>query len=430
MLPARINRLGHHRYSINNIEVLKMASIYGANGAGKSNLLRSIFIFKKLVTTGTIPIELITEKFKLSKKLDDSVFLTIEFIKNKHSFLYEITLKDSHIAEENLYESGLGQKDDILLFSRKTINGNISVEFFKEFYGKAENVTLKNVIDGSLSKPNETTLHLLSTLSIDDLDRIKEASDWFNYNLIVITPYMRPMSLPHHIDVDAKFNEFAHQLICSFNTGVEGLYVEKKSIEDFLGNENKKEVERITAQLKADPKRIYDYDEDITITNEDDQIVAKQLLIGHKNEVGASIKFNLSEESNGTIRLLEYIPAIRDIIEEEITYIIDEIERSIHPLIIKEIITKFSLDDRTKGQLIFSTHESNILDQEILRQDEIWFVEKNNFGATELYPLSDFKERPHHTIDIRKGYLNGRYGAIPFLGNLHDLNWNKYATIE
>lgn len=77
------------------------------------------------------------------------------------------------------------------------------------------------------------------------------------------------------------------------------------------------------------------------------------------------------------------------------------------------------------GQLIFTTHESNLLDQELFRQDEIWFAEKNQDGATDLYSLSDFKE--HKTIDIRKGYLTGRYGSIPFLGNLKDLNWHEYV---
>ncbi len=103
---------------------------------------------------------------------------------------------------------------------------------------------------------------------------------------------------------------------------------------------------------------------------------------------------------------------------------IDEIERSIHPLLIKELIQKFSHDEHTKGQLIFSTHESNLLDQEIFRPDEIWFAEKDK-GATKLSPLSDYRE--HHTIDIRKGYLNGRYSAIPFLANLRDLNWDTHA---
>jgi AAA15 family ATPase/GTPase len=126
--------------------------------------------------------------------------------------------------------------------------------------------------------------------------------------------------------------------------------------------------------------------------------------------------------------LLEYIPALSFLINTDATFVIDEIERSVHPLIIKELIAKFSEDQDTKGQLIFSTHESNLLDQDIFRTDEIWFAEKNNAGASKLYSLSDFKE--HNTIDIRKGYLNGRYGAVPFLGNLEDLNWNKYSDAK
>jgi hypothetical protein len=79
---------------------------------------------------------------------------------------------------------------------------------------------------------------------------------------------------------------------------------------------------------------------------------------------------------------------------------------------------------QTKGQLILTTHASDLLDQSIFRQDEVWLAEKKINGATELYALSDFKE--HNTIDIRKGYLNGRYGAVPFLSDLQDLNWHLY----
>ena len=79
-------------------------------------------------------------------------------------------------------------------------------------------------------------------------------------------------------------------------------------------------------------------------------------------------------------------------------------------------------DETTKGQLIFTTHESNLLDLEIFRQDEIWFVEKDKkTGGSQLYSLSDFK--PRYDLDIRKGYLKGRFGAIPFLARLEDLKW-------
>ena len=84
-------------------------------------------------------------------------------------------------------------------------------------------------------------------------------------------------------------------------------------------------------------------------------------------------------------------------------------------------------NQNTKGQLIFTSHESNLLDLDIFRQDEIWFVEKDNkSGDTKMYSLSEFK--PRYDLDIRKGYLKGRFGAIPFLAKLHDLNWDNYGA--
>jgi AAA15 family ATPase/GTPase len=122
------------------------------------------------------------------------------------------------------------------------------------------------------------------------------------------------------------------------------------------------------------------------------------------------------------------MPALAGIVNNEEVYLIDEIERSIHPIIIKEIISKISLDTSAKGQLIFTTHESCLLDQEILRPDEIWFAQKDVNGASKLYSLSDFNI--HNTANIENGYLNGRYGGIPFLSNLQDLNWHKYEVSE
>lgn len=163
--------------------------------------------------------------------------------------------------------------------------------------------------------------------------------------------------------------------------------------------------------------------DNVVVVEEEGSLYVKQLKTEHLDSQGNSIEFDLMEESDGSIRLIDYLPVLEDVYNRDITYIIDEIERSIHPLLIKEVISKFSADTNTKGQLIFSTHESNLLDLSIFRQDEIWFVEKNHSQSTDLYSLSDFKE--HNTLDIRKRYLAGRYGSIPFLANLSDLNWDK-----
>jgi AAA15 family ATPase/GTPase len=156
---------------------------------------------------------------------------------------------------------------------------------------------------------------------------------------------------------------------------------------------------------------------------EEEVIYSKILFFRHLEKTGFIPPLFLGEESDGTIRLLDLLPAFKELIDENKVIIIDEIERSMHPLLIKELVQKFSGDKSTNGQLIFTTHETALLDQNIFRQDEIWFAEKDKTGATDLYSLSDYYPE-HSTIDIRKGYLNGRYGAIPFLANLEDLNWH------
>ena len=99
----------------------------------------------------------------------------------------------------------------------------------------------------------------------------------------------------------------------------------------------------------------------------------------------------------------------------------EEFERSIHPSLLKALVKKIlGPSSKLNGQLVFSTHDCNLLDQSIFRQDEIWFVEKKQ-GMTTMYPLTDFSIRQE--LDIQKGYINGRFGAIPFLGHLDNLNW-------
>ena len=165
---------------------------------------------------------------------------------------------------------------------------------------------------------------------------------------------------------------------------------------------------------------------EIVFEKKGDSFLVKHTKITQSDSLGNEAEFDLDELSDGTLRLLDFIPAFRDVTLNRKVYVVDELERSMHPVLAKELVSKFSRDADTKGQLIFTTHESNLLDQSIFRQDEIWFAEKGPKGNTSLYSLSDYKE--HNTIDIRKGYLNGRYGAVPFLANLQELNWHAYDT--
>ncbi|MDL2257178.1 ATP-binding protein [Bacteroidales bacterium OttesenSCG-928-I14] len=434
MLPnPNGKRLKEHKYIIDGFPVLKLASIYGANAAGKSNLIRGLDMLKHIVLDEKIYLRQKETQFKFREKDEEPQILAVEFFQKGKAYYYAVKIIGDIIETEELYESGLGKREDTLLYERKTIDKErISVHFYSNFNTKPENVVLKNVIEKNLAKPNKSILKLLTTLNNNDLENITEPFNWFNETLQIITPESKPTALAHRIDIDSEFKKYTQDTICSFHVGISELYSEKKDIKEFFGEDDNEIIKGLIQDVESSPKKMIGLRAknglELIIGKEDDKYFVKQLKLKHKGKLGKEISFNLNEESDGTVRLLDFIPAFNDIFSKNKVYFIDEIERSLHPVLIKELVSKFSSDNKTKGQLMFTTHESNLLDQNIFRQDEIWFTEKDKNGSTDLYSLSDFKE--HSTIDIRKGYLTGRYGSIPFLGNLQDLNWHSYDTKE
>jgi len=131
------------------------------------------------------------------------------------------------------------------------------------------------------------------------------------------------------------------------------------------------------------------------------------------------VPLELSQESDGTQRLLQLIPALHHLRTSSAVYFIDEIDRSLHPMLVRAFLESFLKSGGGQGQIIVTTHESSLLDQDLLRRDEIWFAEKDYSGATKLYSLIDFKVR--NDLEIRKHYLQGRFGAVPFLGSIDRL---------
>jgi hypothetical protein len=430
MLPGRFNRLPHHVYKANGAEVLKLNAMYGANGAGKSNLIKAFSLLREYLSTGELPIEFIIETFKFQEAYQQSeVYFGVEFIKENIPYYYGLTIKQGVIVEEELEISGLAKGESIPLFNRKDDAGNpnLQLDFYNHLNNDKEASLFPDFLKNEMLERNKPVLFFMKNRKNEAFMRYKQALEWFTKDIIPITPNIKPSGLPIHLENDKNFRDFANSTMQSFKTGIQSLQVDTIPIEEFFGEDNREEAERISSELRANPGKVRPFvteHEEIMFVSQKGKIVAKRLSFIHE-EAGKKMKFLPYEESDGTRRLLDYLPALYTAINSKRIILVDEIERSIHPLLIKELIQKFSHDAATKGQLIFSTHESNLLDQEIFRPDEIWFAEKNKEGATEVYPLSDFKE--HHTIDIRKGYLNGRYGAIPFVGNLRDLNRDKYA---
>ena len=373
LFPNKTQRLKHHKVTIGDFEFLRYSAIYGANGSGKSTLIKSISLLETIVQDGKLPSEIDDFKFKLDEEnLKSPISLGAEFIANNNAYFYTITFDNGKILNEYLAHSN---KDiDELIFERN-INDDIQrIEFYKDYYKTEKEKLFAEVLAEKLVQPNELLITFLSKKYPEDFKSVKTVFNWFDDTLVIIKPDAKPGGIAHILDKDVSILDFANKFIPSLNTGISEIEIEKKKLEDFFGKEGAKLRKKLIEDLKNEPNKLSvathsETGEEVALVYENDEIIAKRLITKHTNSLGNSIEFNLGQESDGTKRLIDYIPAFQEIISNDKVYIIDEIERSIHPMTIKEIVTKLTLDEQVKGQLIFSTHESNLLDQNILRPD-------------------------------------------------------------
>lgn len=432
MLPRpKIRTPEGHKYFFNGIELLKLSAVYGANAAGKSNLVKALRLLQRVATGKVTGSTVHNNRFKFDSLKSDRQVLAVEFVQENTPYYYAVEVENGVITTEELYKSGLGKTGDVLLFERKEVEGKKpQVTFLDAFEQDAKGQLLKSILLEEFFDSSKTILPWLARRDNPHLSEVKTALQWFENTLQIITPNTKPAALAHRLDFDQSFKTFTHDTLCAYNLGISKIEVEKKPIEDILGVENEEALSAIKDKFAAENEGFMIFgnrgNDELIVVKENGQLVGKQLRITQADKGGRVAEFDLDELSDGTIRLLDFMPAFRDVVLRPKVYVVDELERSMHPILAKELVTKFSQDKETAGQLILTTHESNLLDQSIFRQDEIWFAEKSPTGSTDLYSLSDFKE--HNTIDIRKGYLNGRYGAVPFLANLQDLNWHAYDT--
>ncbi len=420
LLPEQYRKtFPHHIYEDKNVRLLKTSAIYGANGAGKSNLFAALAYLQKLVLgEQDVPKSTSLLSYRLCEdKRMDPIRMEVEFIHDGYSLAYGIEFHNGIVLNEYLYELGF-KNEDTLIFERKYEDGKNVLEVNrKKIFKTKSDAMLLNVIEEHFL---ENHLPLLRCAHVIKKPVIQAAYDWFMTGLYVITPYSKFAPLVEALS-NTEFNKFANEVLNSFNTGLEKVEVETMPLEDYISEPQM--LESVRDRLHKDPSvRIVLDDLGVTAALIDDREVALKPYSYHLAENGTSVKFELDEESDGSRRLIDYIPLFQ-ILMSDSTVLIDEFERSIHPSLLKAMVRKIlSPDSDLKGQLIFSTHDCNLLDQSIFRQDEIWFVEKK-MGKTAMYPLTDFEIRQE--LDIKKGYINGRFGAIPFLGNLENLNW-KY----
>lgn len=417
---SKSHNLEWHKVPCGHVTALRMSAIYGPNGAGKSNLLACLNLLKQMVLTERLGNVMFPDDlyFKFNKEKEGKPSeLAIEFISNGQIYYYHIVFNRSEVSEEELYLCE--KKEDVPLFIRKGNTINLSLINIPDEEVKPLGDLLSKMI-----RPDMLLLSFLGNYYSQEFPIIAEAYRWIE-NLQIVLPEMRMGYVSHYMDSDENFSNYVNEIFPTLQSGIFKLEVRKEVInqDDAKGDIG---FTRAIEEAKSHPgqpimfqKNMNSYVSNIVL--EGNTLFLKTLLAIHKTPDGKEIEMPISLESDGTRRLIEYLPLLYWILKEGRIFIVDEIERSIHPILIKTIISKISDSKEAKGQIIFTTHESCLLDQDIFRPDEIWFAQKDVNQSTQLYPLSDFNI--HRTANIENGYLNGRYGAIPFLSNLADLKW-------
>lgn len=410
----------HIKEIMSSTRVLKYAVIYGANASGKSNLIE-VFQFIQHCLSESIPAEsinLFCKNKEENKNLPSEFELIFSIGKEIYAYGFSVVLSSLTIKREYLYRLYQNGKNKELFswnFGEKPCIGE-TLSLTKD-----EKTRLAIYVDDFEEEGSRLFLSVLN-----DGKRYKESSisflkDTFHCitkQIKVCTPYSSLSNLDYYNN-NVSLSKIS-EIIQSFDTGISSIVLKQSSMEEIskevpqklfsrIMQTTKKVIEsrglkvpQIIASLRSD-KAFYNISVD-----EANEISVTSLRITH----GSSFyDFEYGEESDGTKRLFDLVDMLIDNSPDSI-YVIDEMERSLHPKLTEHFIELFSKahsDDNV--QLLFTTHEASILDQNLFRRDEIWFVERDKYNKSHVYSLDKFKER--YDKKLSKSYLEGRYGAIP-----------------
>ncbi len=405
--------------SANDISVLKVGVIYGANASGKSNIIKAMKHAQNMILKGSkAGTNLPYAPFRLDDDFEKKPSrFEFEIKINGKNYAYGFSADQKSIKEEWLYE--INKKDDILIYERSNTT-----------HFKFENIKFKNEEDEQFLNftargTSENSLFLYECFDrnvLKDLNYIVPISDvfkWFKAKLQIVFPNSKYRDLDFGSASDEKEGELITDILKDFDTGVSKLVLRKvSSFDDIKLPPNFKD--QIIEDLKSSKAVVISgprnkrYKVEL---GEDGEITVFQLMMAHKDKNGDDVYFELNQESDGTQRLFDIIPGLVELMLKDKVYIIDEIDRSLHPKITKTFMKLFSMKTVGKdSQLIVTTHETGLLDFELIRRDEVWFTEKNKSGISRIYSLEEFQ--PRFDKDIRKGYLVGRFGGIPKIKNI------------
>jgi len=400
----------------NELKLLKTTAIYGANASGKSNLAKAInfmkwFIinsFTALRPTDQIPVE----PFRLDAASEDqpSLFEIVFFLKNRR-YRYGFEVTQNRVVSEWLFDvpkrknTSKNQYAERELFDRKADHIQISA---KQIYIKG--LDIDSTILRKFTRPNSLFLSVSAQLNIK---LATEIVAWLNHSLNITAGNQDHDYSRYTIRCltnDQNKTEIIN-LIRTLDLGIDNIEIRQTELNRYALTSD------ASLENLPDPVKEMILQSETAIATD---VITSHKKIDHNGNPTLIEKFRLTEhESEGTQKIFAFSGPLIYTLTKGGVMVIDEFDASLHPIISLAIIRLFNSrkTNPNNAQLIFMTHDTNLLSQEILRRDQIWFTEKNQYGTTDLYSLIEYKS-VNADENLELNYIQGRYGAIPYLRNL------------
>lgn len=372
------------------LQLLNTAAIYGPNAGGKSNFLAALATMRRFVGRSAqwqAGDKLTYKPFKLSSKTANApTEFEVEFIKDKVRYLYGFTYNAERILSEWLF--AYPKKKAQKWFLRAWDGENYQWDLGRSLTGEKQ--TWLNS-----TRPN--SLFLSTAVQLNSA-QLKPAFDWFTSEVAIagVDGWSNDFTSRQCDDEEEKPKIIA--LMKEVDILVDDIIVEKEEFdadklpEDMPSDLKSKILEKLSGETLFEPKFV------------------------RKRDDGELVTFELSEESDGTNRFFAFAGPWLDALKNGRVLFVDELNSNLHPLLVKHMVDLFHCkkSNPKNAQLIFTTHETSILNQSVFRRDQIWFMQKNNTNSSDLYSLVDFNVRKG-VDNLEERYLSGSYGATPFI---------------
>lgn len=385
--------------------ILPIAAIYGGNASGKTNFFKALNFVKTMVVKGTQIDNLISiEPFRLDGfSFGQPSFFAVElfFEGNIYEFSFSVTRKKI-IEEQLVLISGTTEK---VLYHRQA--DGIQFE---------DSLTKDPFLHFAFKGTRDNQLFLTNSVS-QKVEQFRPVFDWFKDTLDLVAPDSRFEPFEQFLDEGHPLFTTMNQVLPLLDTGITRIGSEEIPMDRIPLPETMKVLlqeevkEGMTIRLQMDQINLR-----ILVTRKNGELSARKLVTFHPNADGEVTKFEVFQESDGSQRVIDLLPAFLELSAKNAqkVYIIDEIDRSLHTLLTRKLIEAYlkTCSSETRTQLLFTTHDILLMDQQLLRRDEMWVAERDSHGTSSLASFSEYKD-VRYDKDIRKSYLQGRLGGTP-----------------